>query len=92
MYAIATTQADAKAHFCHLATKEVLTDPAHPVKKRIRSLTEDNVITCAECADALKALDRWMKERPESEEPVQYAEQFFDEFEGSAYAYLPGQQ
>lgn len=89
MYGNPATPAETCVHLGNLAAQGLLNDAALTVKARLRALRDEATITGEELAEAMLALHRWMADRPEDEEELAWANQFYDEYEGSSYSYLP---
>lgn len=64
-------------------------DPYEAIVIRIHELADHSVINKEDEDKAIDAFKAWMVAIPANADPLMHAEQFYAEYEGSAFAYLP---
>lgn len=63
--------------------------PYGVIVNRIRELADHCVISKEKAEEAVCAFKAWMVTIPANTDPLMHAEQFYAEYEGSEFAYLP---
>lgn len=95
MYGAANAQEETKAHLGGLTEQSYLqmkpedNSPYGRIARRIHDLADRFSITKEEAANAIKALKAWMAAMPEDVDALTHAEQFYAEYEGTQFSYLP---
>lgn len=93
MYGNIKAADQARAHFGAIGLRELQTqrdeDPYTEVSRRINELVDHGVIGRDVCAQAIHALKVWMAEMPTGADPRLHAEEFYAQFEGSEFNFIP---
>jgi hypothetical protein len=93
MYGTPNAADESKAHLGGIAESMLHTNqpetPFGVITHRIHELADNLLVSKEDAAKAIHALKAWMAVMPEDVEALAHAEQFFAEWEGSHFAYLP---